>query len=195
VVERGQLSRERIVAIAHDLIATEGLEQLSLRRVARRLGVTAPALYAYVDDKVDLLRAVAATQFERLLASFESIEAADPLTRVREQAIAYVRHALDDPALFQVMFAIRPDWAVQPGVEELPAATRAFAAGAAAVEGAMAAGQLRAEDPFLVSLALWSAVHGVATVVLAGVDLGERFTDRLVVTVIDNLLAGFAAPA
>jgi AcrR family transcriptional regulator len=195
VVERGQLTRERIVATAHDLIAAEGLEALSLRRVAARLGVTAPALYGYVDDKVDLLQAVAATQFERLLATFDAIEATDPYERVRAQALAYVRHALDDPALFAVMFAVRPDWAAAPGEEDLPAATRAFAAGAAAVEAAIAGGQLRDEDPFVVSLALWSAAHGVATVVLAGVDLGDEFTERLAAAVVDNLLTGFAAPA
>jgi AcrR family transcriptional regulator len=193
MVVRGQLSRDLVVAAAHELIATEGLEALSLRRVAGVLGVTAPALYGYVEDKVDLLRAVAELQFERLTAAFGAIRADDPLERVRLQAKAYIQQALADPALFQVMFATRPDWANQPGVEELPAATAAFAMGAAAVEAAIATGQLRAEDPFVISLALWSAAHGVATVVLAGINLGDEFTSRLADAVIDNLLAGFSA--
>lgn len=194
MVERGQLTRELIVTAAHRIVAAEGLEALSLRRVAGALGVTAPALYGYVDDKVDLLRAVAEVEFGRLVAAFEAIDSPDPLERVRAQAKAYISQALDDPALFQVIFATRPDWANQPAVDELPAATAAFAAGAAAVEAAIAAGQLRDdEDPFVVSLALWSAAHGVATVVLAGINLGEEFTARLTDAVIDNLLAGFAA--
>ena len=192
MVERGQLTRELIVAVAHDIVATEGLDALSLRRVAKALGVTAPALYGYVDDKVDLLRALADVEFTRLYEAFVAIEAVDPLERVRLQAKTYVEQALADPALFEVIFQIRPDWADQPAVEELPAATRAFAAGAAAIEAAIAAGQLRDEDPFLISLALWSAAHGVATVLLAGINLGDELNTGLVDAVIDNLLAGFA---
>jgi AcrR family transcriptional regulator len=195
MVERGQLTRELVIAAAHDIVATEGLDALSLRRVAKVLGVTAPALYGHVDDKVDLLRALAEVEFERLRAAFQAIDAEDPLERVRLQAKAYVEHALEDPALFELIFQIRPDWANQPAVEELAAATQTFAMGAAAVEAAIAAGQLRAEDPFLVSLALWSAAHGVASVVLAGINLGDAFTLRLVDAVVDNLIAGFAAPA
>jgi AcrR family transcriptional regulator len=195
VVERGQLTRELVISAAHDLVAAEGLDALSLRRVATALGVTAPALYGHVDDKVDLLRALAELEFERLRAAFEAIDDADPLERVRAQAKIYVEQALGDPALFEVIFHIRPDWANAPAVDELPAASRTFSMGAAAVEAAIAAGQLRDEDPFLVSLALWSAAHGVASVVLAGINLGDEFTARLVDAVVDNLLAGFAAPA
>jgi AcrR family transcriptional regulator len=183
------------VRAAHDIVASDGLDALSLRRVARALGVTAPALYGHVEDKVDLLRALAELEFARLTRAFENIDATDPLERVRLQAKAYVAQALADPALFEVIFLIRPDWANQPGVEELPAATSAFAAGAAAIEAAIAAGQLRDEDPFVVSLAVWSAAHGVASVVLAGINLGDEFTERLIDAVIDNLLAGFAARA
>ncbi len=193
MVVRGQLSRELIVAAAHDIVANEGLDALSLRRVAKELGVTAPALYGHVHYKADLLRALAELEMARLLRAFERIDATDPLERVRLQARAYIEQALADPALFEVMFLTRPDWANQPTVEELPAATQAFAAGAAAIEAAIAAGQLRDEDPFMISLALWSASHGVASVVLAGINLGDAFTSRLIDVVIDNLLAGFAA--
>ena len=59
VSDRPLLHREAIVAAARELIVADGLEALSLRRLAARLGVTAPALYAHVRDKQDLLRAVA----------------------------------------------------------------------------------------------------------------------------------------
>ena len=57
--DRPPLQRETIVEAARDLIITDGLEALSLRRLAGQLGVTAPALYAHVRDKQDLLRALA----------------------------------------------------------------------------------------------------------------------------------------
>ena len=191
---RATLTRDAIIAVARKIVATDGLEGLSLRRIGAELGVTAPALYAHVDDKLDLLRGVAELEFERLIARFDAIETADPVEQIRRQATAYVEHAREDPALFQVMFLFRPDWAPQPAAEELPAASKAFARGAAAIEEAMATGALRAEDPLLVAIALWAAAHGTASVLLAGIDFGAEYEARVIDTVIDNLIRGLAAP-
>src|SRR5690606_21556143 len=49
------LSRERIVAAAFLQLVEEGLDRLSMRRLATRLGVQAPALYWHVGDKAELL--------------------------------------------------------------------------------------------------------------------------------------------
>ncbi|MEP6625371.1 MAG: TetR/AcrR family transcriptional regulator, partial [Acidimicrobiia bacterium] len=157
-------------------------------------GVTAPALYAYVDDKLDLLRGVAELEFERLIERFEAIDATEPLEQVRLQAVAYVEHARDSPALFHVMFLFRPDWAEQPAVDELPAASKAFAQGAAAIESAMRTGALRTQDPLLVAIAMWAAAHGTASVLLAGLDLGEEYEARVIATVIENLIRGLSLP-
>ncbi len=59
------------------MIRTSGLEAVSLRRVAAMLGVTAPALYAYVTDKNDLLRSVAEVEFDQLMQRFEAIDETD----------------------------------------------------------------------------------------------------------------------
>lgn len=191
---RPPLTRAAIVAAARDLVAAEGLDACSVRRVAARLGVTAPALYAHIDDKDDLLRAVAELEFTRLIERFDAIGATepDPLARVRAHARAYVDHALEDPALFRVMFLYRPAWSPQPNAQELPLATKAFEHASAAVEEAMAAGRLRAGDPLLASLAIWSAAHGVATVILAGIDLGPEYERRLADTVVDAVISGLA---
>lgn len=192
--EREHLTRESIVAAARGIVVAEGLDGLSLRRVAAALGVTAPALYAHIEDKHDLLEALARAEFERLIERLEAVDTADPLDRVRGHAYAYVDHARSEPALFRVMFLFRPDWTPQPLVTELPAATKAFAMAAAAVEDAMAAGALRADDPLKVSIALWAAAHGAATVLLAGVALGDEYETAVVTAVIDNLVRGLAVP-
>ena len=183
------------MAAAHDLVVSDGLEGLSLRRVAAVLGVTAPALYAHIDDKHDLLEAVATREFERLIERLEAIPATDPLERVRGFARAYVEHARSEPALFQVLFLFRPQWT--PGAPEdgSSAATRAFAFAASTVEAAMGAGALRPDDPVKVSIALWAAAHGAATVTLAGLDLGEEYEAAIVDTVIDGIVRGLAADA
>ena len=195
VAKRIPLTREAVVNAARELIAADGLEALSVRRVAAALSVSAPALYAYVENKPDLLRAVAELEFEGLVERFEAIRSPDPVDRIRGHIRAYVEHARADPALFEVMFLFRPGWAGQPAVDELPAASKGFAIASSAIEDAMRTGALREDDPFLVAIALWAAAHGTATVLLAGLELGAEFESRVIDTVIDNLLRGLAAPA
>lgn len=192
--ERPPLSREAIVSEARSMVQSGGLEALSLRRLATRLGVTAPALYAHVASKRDLVRAVAEVEFDHLLARFDKIDTTDPLERIRAQSRAYVDHARENPELFQVMFVFPPDLGAAPLPEgvELPAATRAFTTALAAVEEAMDAGVIERADPVLVALTLWTANHGVAMALLLGLALPSDLEDELVAEVTGRLVRGWA---
>jgi TetR/AcrR family transcriptional regulator, tetracycline repressor protein len=62
------LSEEAIVAVAYDVVTTDGVAAVSMRRLARDLGVTTPALYWYVDGLDTVLRRVATRLVENVLA-------------------------------------------------------------------------------------------------------------------------------
>ncbi|CAN5633108.1 TetR/AcrR family transcriptional regulator [soil metagenome] len=191
--DRSVLTRDAIMAAAREVIATSGLEALSLRRLATGLGVTAPALYAHVTDKEDLLRALATAEFDVLLARFAAVDEADPVARIRAHSRAYVAHARASPELFQVMFLFPPDLGAAdlPEGMELPGATQAFSAAFGAVEEAAGSGALAIDDPLLAALTLWSAMHGVATVLQLGLDLPAEVEEALIDEVTDRLLAGY----
>ncbi len=193
--DRPPLQRDAIVAAARDLVASVGLEALSLRRLAAALGVTAPALYAHVTDKDDLLRAVAEIEFDGLVARYDEVATADPVERMKAHARIYVAYARAQPELFRVMFLFPPDLgdsAAVPGDITLPAATRAFTVAATAVEEAVASGAIVADDPLLVTLTMWAGVHGVANVLLLGFEMPPELEDALVDEVIERTLAGYA---
>lgn len=181
-----------VIATAREHLARDGDEELSLRAVARDLGVTAPALYAYVDDKRELLAAVATEHFERLVERFEAIDVDDPLERIRHVSRAYVEHAVESPALFRLLFRFPPTRT--QGVEAFPPATRAFEVAAAATRDAVDAGLLTVDDPAWASLAMWAAVHGVAEVLLLGLELDESAADSLIDSVTETMLRGQGAP-
>jgi len=181
--------------MAREMIESAGIESLSLRRLAGRLGVTAPALYAHVSDKAALLRLVAEAEFDALIDRLEAVDEPDPVDRLRAYGRAYVAHARANPELFRTMFLFPPD-VLADGMEdyELPVASKTFGLAASAVEEAVAAGRMPGADPLLAALALWAGAHGVATVL----NLDPGFTgavsdvgDALVDTVIDRMLAGF----
>jgi AcrR family transcriptional regulator len=191
--ERVPLSREAIVAEARDLIAGSGLEALSLRRLAGRLGVTAPALYAHVHDKRDLLRTLAEGEFERLVARCDAVDEPDPVARIRAHGRAYIEHARENPELFRIMFLFPPDLGggESAGAEELPGATKAFTAAAGAVAEAVETGAINGVDPLVAALTLWSGAHGVASVLQLGFDLPTELEETLIDEITARILDGY----
>jgi AcrR family transcriptional regulator len=88
-----------------ELLEESGETALSLRAVARRAGVSPAAPYRHYADREALASAVAAVGFRelagRLTAAHPAPSTPEELARV---AVAYVRFALDRPALFRIMF-------------------------------------------------------------------------------------------
>jgi len=181
------LTRQAIVDEACRIVESEGHEALSLRVLAARLGVTAPALYDHVESKADLLELVAAEGYVELGERLESV-AAEGVERFRLQSKTYVRFAVDHPELFRLMFTYRPG-AIPAPADALGAATTSFDRGIAGVEAAMAAGLLPAGDPLRVATLFWTATHGAATVLTMAPDLGDDLVDDLV----DVIVAGLQA--
>ena len=182
-----------MVRTARGQLEAEGAEQLSLRGVARELGVTAPALYAYVDDKHELLAAVATEHFERLIERFALVVATDPLERIRALSRAYVEHAVASPALFRLMFRYPPSPTSE--LEAFPPATKAFEIAAAATAAGIESGQLTVADASMASMTMWVAVHGVAEVLLLGFGFDEAWEEQLIDSVIETVLAGQSQPS
>ncbi len=190
------LTRARIVACARAIIEAGGAarvtEGLSLRAVARSLGVTAPALYAYVDGKDDLVAAVATQYFDELVARFEAVDTTDPIAGIRALSRAYVDHALASPPLFRLLFRYPPasTGVAVPEVEAFAPATRAFEVALATTTRAIDDGLLAEGDPVAAAMTMWAAVHGVAEVLLLGFGFDDAAADALVTSVIDTVLTG-----
>ncbi len=189
---RTPLSAAVILDAARATMIEVGPDAMSLRRIARRLGVTAPALYAHFASKDDLMRAVADEEFGRLLDGLvvASTSVADPIERIKVQSRAYVDHTLANPALFGVMTMFRPAWSPQEAAPEHDLASKSFEVSSVAIDDAIAAGLLRTDDPLMVGLTIWAAVHGVATVLLARPGLGSDYESTLVDSVIDAVVDG-----
>jgi AcrR family transcriptional regulator len=93
-VRRPQLTRERVVATAVELADRDGIESISMRRLAQELGVEAMSLYTHVHNKDDLLDGMV----DAVVAQIPiSAGAADWRTSLRQMAIAARRIVLAHP--------------------------------------------------------------------------------------------------
>ena len=109
---------QQIVEAARALLASEGPDALTMRRIADSIGIRAPSLYKHFPDKAALEAAIISDAFEEQAETFESAvaDSADPLA---DLAVAYRRLALDQPHLYRLMTdqELRRDL-LAPGVEE-----------------------------------------------------------------------------
>lgn len=186
------LSREAVIKAARDLIVHDGLDAVSLRRVGASLEVTAPALYAYVSDKRDLLQAVAEQEFASLRRRFDTVTDPDPVDRTRAYCRAYIDHARAEPELFKTMFLFQPDIGLGPAATDArsSAATETFQLPTEAVTEAIAAGRYHQTDPVLAALSMWAALHGLAEVLIMGFEFDEEFEEQLIDNVIETVIRG-----
>lgn len=193
--QREILSRTAVVSAARDLIAASGLDAFSLRNLARSLGVTATALYAYVSSKRDLMRAIAEDEFSMLMQRMALVAQDDPVARLRGYSRAYIDQAIERPELFRTMFLFPPDLSVvESSGHELPLATAAFELGVDAVREAIESGRFAPVDPTVAALTLWTATHGAATVLLLGYADDPALRELLVANVLDTVLKGLSTP-
>ena len=162
--------RAALVAAALKEIAKTGPEAFSLRNVARRAGVSAPAVYRHFADKDALLAAVAEECWDQigaaLLAAVEAAPADDTLERFRATGIAYVTFAVEHPEHFRAMSV--PGLIERMSPDRMERANAWSAEERAALARAQEAGQIAALPLDDVMLAATSLTHGVASQIVEG---------------------------
>ena len=178
----GDLRRELLEA-ALELIAREGPSAVSLRSLARRLGVSHAAPANHFPDKAALFTAIATEGFELLGAAItDATRQAGPDAtagqRFRATGRAYTSFAVAHPAHFAVMWRRDLLHTDDPALTEAADAT--FALLLAGVHDVQAEGWAAGADPQTVAFLAWSVVHGLAALWLSGsLDPGGRPFDEL----------------
>ena len=163
--------RNSLIRAALALVAERGVEGFSLREAARTVGVSASACYRHFEDREELLAAVAHegldTLAEEMRVAAEAHQGASPFDAVNrfwDYAAAYLHFALAHPAHFRVMHAV-------PKSEHsrdlmLPRTPAVLAQ--SAMEALVAAGVVAPEAAGRALLAIWTSVHGLAQLAVAG---------------------------
>ncbi|MBP2311359.1 TetR/AcrR family transcriptional regulator [Azospirillum soli] len=162
------------------LLAHRDVGSITMADVAAAVGCRAPALYNHFRNKDALLRAVHDAGFEKLYAEKLAVAAntgKDAIARLREGGMAYLRFALENPALYQLMFNAPP----VAGLPDNPFATdiglRLLGFLRASIAGCQALGYLPGREPDVVAFTLWSTVHGAASLMIGDrvpAGIGDR---------------------
>jgi AcrR family transcriptional regulator len=170
--------RAALVEAAVDLARTGGPEAVVVRAASRRVGVSHNAAYRHFPDRDALLKAVCgrcmtelAWLLEQGIASVDLDDHTLEAERQRLRAIgaAYVQFALSEPGWFRTAFAVPPGMGyLEPGAGEGDSGRGPFDLLNAQLDALVAAGGLAAERRAGAEITAWSAVHGLATLLIDG---------------------------
>ena len=160
----GEHLRTQIIDAAKQLLTETGsATAVSIRAVADLVGVTPPSIYLHFADKDTLLAAVVADVFQELDERMSAVAKDEhPLERLRQQGLAYVRFALEAPEPYRLATMISGEFNDIDSV----LTTSAFAHLAETVTDCMTAGIYHHGDPTPLVLDLWSAAHGIASLLI-----------------------------
>lgn len=147
-----------------------GADGLTMRAIAKRLGVSATALYQHFESKAAILRAIRFQGLDILNTSLApAFELDDPLERLVDHGRRYIRFALDNPWLYSLLLDEEElDWASM-AADELQAIERSGAGVARAIEDGKLEGIIRPDlDQLYARHMMWASFHGLASLMLRG---------------------------
>ncbi len=170
----GERLRAALMEATVELLLEHGSsDQLSIRAVTSRAGVSPTALYLHFADKQELLRAVCDEAFEELIAFLEQAAAeADGNARVQLEAmgLAYLKFAHQRPALYRVLFATPGRFGGGERPPEQDPGKRALEALVEVTTRAVPDDP----DPLGVALQLWTGLHGFVSLQSVMPEIGQK---------------------
>lgn len=169
-----------LMDLALEHIAAEGTERLSLRALAREAGVSPTAPYRHFPTKRCLLAALATRGFRRLqeINATHELEDADLETAFMTLGMGYIRFALENPTAYGIMFGtVIEDFSSYPELAE--AAEASYAPVRRLVDRLLARYPEEAGvTADLLAGATWSAVHGIASLLIFGQSRSDMAGER-----------------
>ena len=192
----GHLRRAEILRAAERIFVAQGYEGATIRKIADEVGVSSTALYMHFRDKDQILLEICTVAMEQLSAINSEICARpiDSISRVKMMLEAYVRFALDNPNAYRLVFCSSPladSMKKQLATAEL--GRQCLERFSGVIREIAAEGRLRTGDPRTVHQALWSACHGMVSLMITKPDFDWAPSEELMAVMIDGLLFGLIA--
>jgi AcrR family transcriptional regulator len=184
--------REALLSAGERALESGGAPNLSLRELAREVGVSHAAPRRHFADKQALLDALALAGFERLGTALATAASAgdDFASRLLALARAYVAFATEHPALIALMFTSKHEAGASP--ELIAAGERAFAPALQAVADGQASGAVVAGDTEQLAKIAFALLQGLVSIAGNGMLDDDTPLDDLLGEAIQRLLLGVA---
>lgn len=166
----------RIVSAAREVLLSEGYRNLSLRKIAHSIGVSATSIYLHFESKDDLVHTLIEEAIEQLNKKLEIsvVNKESPAKKLEALAQTYVSFALQHPREYQVIYLVSSEEMTRYPKEKFRKARKGYGLVLDVLTEGINAGVIEEEKPSIAAYTFWAQLHGVMSVVLS-----ERLDTRI----------------
>jgi AcrR family transcriptional regulator len=180
-----------LVEIAARLLAEDGPESLSTRRIAAEAGSSTMAVYTYFGGMSGLVREIVYEGFARLHTAFTGVvDTDDPVADLATLGRAYRRTAQTNPHLYAVMFGGETLAGFELSDEDRQHGRYTLARVVECAARCITSKRFRADDELVVAHHMWLATHGLVALELGHYLVAPYKADRLFETQLVALMTG-----
>lgn len=184
--------KEQIIEAARNVLLSEGYRNFSLRKIARKIGMSATSIYLHFENKDDLVHTLMEQSIERLNNQLQQAasEADSPIAKLEALAYEYVRFALKYQREYQIIYLISSDEMTRYPKEKFRKARKGYEIVSNVLQEGVNAELIAEEKPRMAAYTFWAQLHGVMSVVLSKrldtrIDQQE-FIDEAIEHIIDG---------
>lgn len=157
--------RQAVIDSALQLIAEQGIDSLTLREIANRVGVSRMAPYRHFENKAALLVVLAQQGFQALYLRLQTVSSAHPLAKLQALGVTYILYAVENPVHYRVMFdSSLSDRSAHPPLYQT--ALQNFECLVQVLVECQQAGLIGTGDTKELAQIQWSLVHGLSMLLI-----------------------------
>jgi len=157
------MTRDRIFKAAKSILQKEGIDALTIRKVAKQSGISPMAVYRHFADKDALINALMADGFAAWETRVRAIRKTDPIEWLGALTDTFLDFALNDPHRFDAAFFVPASEARQYPEDFVAGRSPAVALAMVQIDQARAAGRLNATSSLDVILSLSATAQGLVS--------------------------------
>lgn len=185
--------RNQILEVSRSLLIEDGFSNLSMRKIAREIDVSATSIYLHFKNKDHLLLTLIEESVEELNRKILQLAEsdADPLEKISRIARGYVKFGLTQPQIYEVIFMLRPEEMPRYPKEKFRKARRGYEVLANVIRQGVETNEIVEEDPLMSAYTIWAQLHGVISVIMNR-RLDTRIAeDEFIDHAIEHIVEGF----
>ena len=162
--------RSKISAAAQELYLREGIEGVSMRKIAEVVGVSAPAIYRHFRNKDELLNEIVLAGLKTLEGYLRpALEADNPYDRLLHLTERFLDFAVEQPKYFDFAFLVPATGDVHGFPEEVAQHNwLTFQLAVDQVKACIDQGKFKRDDPMETAITVWAEVHGLVALYRTG---------------------------
>lgn len=154
-----------ILDTARQLLTSVGYAQLSMRKIAQKIGYSATSIYLYYANKDELVHALIDEGVDLLFADLYAASKVGetPADHITEMCHAYIRFGLERPEYYEIMYVLHPEYIKRYPADKYRKARRNLELFAAAIEDGAKLDLFESSDATVGANLIWTQLHGVVT--------------------------------